>query len=101
MTRRSIPGPVKNFTNLSEVLDLMLARGFFGGYRQLRDEAEEQILDWSPTSLNANEFWHSNGAVEVKIFRQLFGSYELCNYKGQSHPVLEELFGLASIPKIA
>lgn len=97
MAKRSIPGPVKSFTNLSEVLDLMLERGFFGGYEELRNEAEEDILNYDPTSPYANEFWYSNGAAEVKIFRGLFGAYELCNYKSQSHPALKEIFALAEV----
>lgn len=101
MAKAKIAGPLKRFANLSEVLDGMLERGFFGGYQQLRDEAEASI-SYDPTSpFSQNEYWFSNGVVELKIFRRVFGAYELFNYRRQSHPDLEAIFELAELRKIS
>lgn len=101
MAKRKPAGPLKSFTDLDEVLDKMLELRFFGGYEALKEEAKADILDYSPTDPNSTGgYWYSNGVIEVKIFRQLFGSYELCNYKLAIHKDLDALFELAEIPNI-
>lgn len=100
MANKKMAGPFKNFTNLSEVLDGMLERGFFGGHRELRDEAEQDILNYNladPDQLG--EYWCSNGVIELKIFRQLFDVYEICNYRQQIHKDLDALFELAELKR--
>lgn len=80
----------------------MLELRFFGGYQALRDEAEANFLNYDPTSpFSQSEQWFSNGAIEVKIFRQMFGTYSLCNYRCQIHGDLDALFELATMPKIS
>lgn len=101
MAKRKPAGPLKSFTNLDEVLDKMLELRFFGGYEALRDEAKADITSDSWTLPERTEgYWYSNGVIEVKIYRQMFGSYELCNYKLAIHKDLDALFELAEIPKI-
>lgn len=101
MAKRKPAGPIKSFTNLDEVLDRMLELNFFGGYEALKEEAKADILSYSPTDPDStSDYWYSNGVIELKIFRQMFGSYELCNYKLAIHDDLDSLFELAEIPKI-
>lgn len=101
MAKTKAAGPIKSFTNLDEVLDKMLELRFFGGYEALRDEAKADILSYNPADPDStNEHWYSNGVIEVKVFRQMFGSYELCNYKLAIHKDLDSLFELAEIPKL-
>ncbi len=50
--------------------------------------------------MNTRTVKYSYGVIEVKIFRQMFGSYELFNYKLAVHDDLDSLFELAEIPKI-
>lgn len=82
----------KDFSNLEEVFDKMLELDFFVN-RAHRDE-QLALVDQS------HEHWYSNGAVEVKIFRGLFGAYELVNFRGIKHLYLEELFQVADRPKL-
>ena len=101
MAKAKPAGPIKSFSNLDEVLDKMLELRFFGGYEALRDEAKASILSYRPNDPNStSDYWYSNGVIEVKIFRQLFGSYELCNYRQIIHRDLDSLFEIAEIPRI-
>lgn len=101
MAKRKPAGPLKSFTNLDEVLDKMLELRFFGGYEAFKDEAKADITSdsWNLEG-RVGGYWYSNGVIEVKIFPQMFGSYELCNYRQLIHDDLDELFELAEIPKI-
>ncbi len=100
MATRKMAGPFKNFTNLGEVLDGMLELGFFGGHQALRDEAEHNILNYNLFDPEqTGEYWYSNGVIELKIFRQLFDVYELCNYRRQIHEDLDTLFELAELKR--
>lgn len=89
---------MKTFSNLEAVLDRMQELGFFINQAQ-RDERQAELTDESFKPHAGNEFWFSNGGLEVKIFKQMFGAYELCNFRGLISPKLDELFELAEIPK--
>ena len=100
MARRKPAGPIKSFTNLDEVFAKMEEFGFF-----VNEEDKLTRLDQLKNPGNgpwaSNEFWFSNmRGAEIKIFRQIFGGYELCNFKGVVSDQLDELFELAEIPKI-
>lgn len=88
---------VKTFTNLDEVLDKMDQLDFFHGYE--RDLAKEKIQ--TDGVHDSNEHWFSNGYLELKIFRRMFGAYELCNFRGIKNKQLEEIFAVADQPKIS
>jgi hypothetical protein len=88
---------VKTFTNVDEVLAKMDELGFFYGYE--RDLAKQKIE--ADGVHDSNENWFSNGYLEIKIFRRMFGAYELCNFRGIKHKQIEELFDVATQPKIA
>lgn len=88
---------IKSFTNIDELFTRMGEQGYFVNERQ-RDEELERIKGPTPTH-SANEYWYSNGADELKIFKQMFGAFELCNFRGIMSPKLEELFELAEIPR--
>lgn len=95
MTKRKPAGPLKSFNNLDEVLDRMFELRFFGGYEALKEaKADINSQNWGLEE-RTDGYWYSNGVIEVKIFRQMFGSYELCNYKLASHEDLDSLFELA------
>lgn len=81
-----------DFSNVDEVFDKMLEQKFFVNEAH-RDEAKTKIE-------STHETWYSNGVVEVKIFRGLFGSYELRNYRGMKHKDIDELFAVAAKPKL-
>lgn len=92
---------IKSFSNLEEVIDKMAALGFFNGSDNYRAQKLAELTDPNPSVHASNEFWYSNGYLEVKIFRGMFGSYELCNFRGIKHAQLEELFAVAEIPRIS
>lgn len=88
---------IKSFSNIDELFGLMFERGYFINERH-RDEELARIKGPTPLG-SANEYWYSNGADELKIFKQMFGAFELCNFRGIISPKLEELFEFAEIPR--
>jgi hypothetical protein len=80
-----------DFSNVAEVFDKMTELGFFVNESH-RDEAISELPDHF-------EHWYSNGVVEVKVFRGLFGAYELRNYRGIIHPSITDLFSVARLSK--
>jgi len=100
MARRKPAGPIKSFTNLDEVLDKMEEFGFFVNEEDKLTRLD-QIKNPDHGPWASNEFWFSNmRGAEIKIFRRMFGAFELCNFKGVISDQLDELFELAEIPKI-
>jgi len=83
---------LKNFSNVEEVFDKLLELGFFPD-----DAARSKAVEALP-SLHEHRF--TNGDVSIKVFRNLFGSYELCNFYEATSPELEELFAVAKLPKL-
>jgi len=88
---------IKSFSNIDELFGLMFEQGYFINERH-RDEELARIKGPTPLG-SANEYWYSNGADELKIFKQMFGAFELCNFRGIISPKLEELFEFAEIPR--
>lgn len=97
--RRRAAGPLKTFTNLEAVFSKMEEFGFFINSEH-RAEQFALLTDPTPSPGSTNEHWYSNGADELKIFRLMFGAYELCNFRGMLSTKLDELFELAEMPKI-
>jgi len=96
MAKRKVSS-IKSFSNIDEVFGRMHEQGYFINDSH-RDEELARIKGPTPLG-SANEYWYSNGAQELKIFKQMFGSFELCNFRGIISPKLEELFELAEIPR--
>jgi hypothetical protein len=90
---------IASFSNVDEVFDKLLELGFFVN-EEHKAESLREISDPNPSPHDSNEFWYSNGHVELKIFRGMFGAYELCNFRGIKHKEVEALFGVASMPKL-
>lgn len=101
MAAKQTVSHLKGFSNLDEVLDKMLELGFFGGYPEWRDQAKAELTDETFDPERSNEFWFSNGVIEVKIFTRLFGAFELCNFRGIKHKNMEAIFAVADRPKVA
>lgn len=97
MAKRKV-STIKSFSNIDELFARMGEQGYFFNENH-RDEELARIKAPTPLS-QTNEYWYSNGADELKIFKKMFGAFELCNYRGIISPRLEELFELAEIPKI-
>lgn len=81
----------KDFSNVAEVFDKMLDLGFF-----VNEEQRDQAVTELP---NHHEHWFSNGVVEIKIFRNLFGAYELRNFYESKSSVISELFAVGHLSK--
>ncbi len=88
---------LKDFTNVEEVFAKLLEKGFFFDEDHMREQLADLTQEF-PSPHESNEFWYSNRAQEVKIFRGWRGTYELCNFRGQMSPVIDELFAVASMP---
>lgn len=100
MARRKPAGPLKSFSNLDEVIAKMGELGFF-----INEDEKLTRLDELKNPGNgpwvSSEYWFSNRrGAEIKIFRRMFGAFELCNFKGVASDELDELFELAEIPQI-
>lgn len=78
----------KDFSNVDEVFDKMLELGFFMNPEH-RDERKAEAL-------TRHETHYSNGVVELRIFRGIFGSFYMTNYMGVANPAIDELFGVAT-----
>ena len=102
MAKRRPAGPFKDFTNVDEVFERMLELGFFNSSRDfMESEKAELFKEPNPASpFYQDEHWFSNGGLEVKIFRRMFGAFELCNYKRIISKELDGLFEIAEVPKI-
>lgn len=81
----------KDFSNVAEVFNKMLDLGFF-----VNEEHRDQAVAELP---NHHEHWFSNSVVEIKIFRNLFGAYELRNFYESKSPVISELFAVGHLSK--
>ena len=99
MVRLSIAGPLKNFTNIEAVFDRLEELDFFADESH-KLERLEQLTEEYPSVHASNEFWFGNRVLELKIFRRMFGVYELCNFRGIIDPRLDSLFELAEVQKI-
>lgn len=91
---------VKAFTNVDEVIEKLDELGFFAG-PELKAERVEQLKNPTPGTFDSNELWFSNGYLELKIFRRMFGAFELCNFRGIKHKDMEAIFAVADRPKIS
>lgn len=90
----------KDFTNVEEVFDKMLELGFFVNEAHKQDHLDE-LINPKPGPFSNHEYWYSNGVVEVKIFRRMFGAFEIWNYRRILHKDVTELFAVATIPVIS
>lgn len=89
----------KDFNNLDEVFDKMLELGFFVNENQKLEKLEE-LKNPTDGPFSNYEHWYSNSVVEVKIFTKMFGAFEIRNYRGIIHKSIDELFEVATLPKI-
>lgn len=89
---------IKSFNNVDEVFDKMLELDFFANKDHM-EESKAELREPKAGPFSNSEYWYSNGVVEFKIFRGLFGAFEICNFHGQIHATLDTLFELAEIPK--
>lgn len=97
-TKRKTLERLKTFSNVEVVFQKMLELGFFYNERQMQEELA-RITEVTPSSHASNEFWYSNHVVELKIFRGLFGAYEICNYRGLMSHYLDQIFEVAELPR--
>lgn len=91
MTKASV-SYIKSFSNVDEVFDALLKHGFFVDESH-RDVAKSRVY-------TNHEHWYTNKVVEIKILRGYFGSFELSNYRRLKHKVIEEIFAVATLPKL-
>lgn len=91
---------IKSFTNVDEVIEKLDELGFFYG-PALKEERVTKLKNPTPGPFDSIEHWFSNGYLELKIFRRMFGGYELCNFRGIKHKEMEAIFAVADRPKVA
>lgn len=96
-TKTEVPR-IKSFTNVDEVFDKMLEFGFFSNERHM-EERKAELRESTENAFSNSEHWYSNGAEEFKIFRGLFGCYEICNFRSSLSEKIVELFEVAEMPK--
>ena len=82
---------IVSFSNVDEVFERMSELGFFES-AEAQAEAKELIASQHETILG-------NDTIKLKVFRGLFGAYELCNYYEHDDSELESIFAVAALSR--